>query len=146
MKNKIDPRKLVIQIPQVFKSMQTLDASIELATSKTYQTLNLSMCSQVIINSLAIIFVTSNKYSEGWEDQGAKAVSLFENVLRFKKVEVCRDYTKRQIIDKLAEVKKFADHHEEMNKGDEGDLVIAINWCGPSFSIANKNFKIQSHT
>ena len=65
-------------------------------------------------------------------------------MLRFKKVEVCRDYTKRQIIDKLIEVKKFAHHHEEMNKGDEGDLVIAINWCGPSYSIANKNFKIPS--
>ena len=36
MKNKIDPRKLIIQIPQVFKSMQTLDASIDLTTSKTY--------------------------------------------------------------------------------------------------------------
>ena len=39
-------------------------------------------------------------------------------------------------------MKKQADRHEEQNTGDDGDLVIVINWIGPSYSIANKNFKI----
>ena len=104
--HKYNRKTLMCIIPEIFDDIKGKDANIEIVQSGTAQPLEILFRLNVTDLAHAVVFVTTrlegHKQYDNATFKGEKARTLYADTLKFDKVEVCTNFTKDQIIAKLA--------------------------------------------
>lgn len=114
--NNYDKNTLTLKIPDVLTHMSNKDAKTELLTSNTLQTLNLILSHNIITDTIAYIFINTEckgaKYPNA-HDKGSTAFKIFNEILSFSQVSCFVNLSKRDIVEKMAELKKHSETFEK---------------------------------
>ena len=99
--------------------MITKDAKLELVTSNTLCPINLNYSSNYITKTIAYIFVNTACKDIPCNNAAVKAKKaneLFSTVLNFNEVKIYKNLSKKDVIDKLIDLKNIAKQFEEENE------------------------------
>ena len=123
IRDNLDEKALEVTFPDVLYDLREKDPGIEIRTGDHLQTMRLSLRNRFVKESRAVIFADKDN------ETIKTATHLFKQVLDFAAVEVCHDYTKAEVIDKLASIHKLA---KQLNsQGSHGEsFVVAVVWIG----------------
>ena len=95
---------------------------LEMSISNTVQPLKLFREHQVVTKSIAYVFVnTSSKdlVYKNAEQRGKDAQKLFEEILEFDNVDVCTNFTKAQVLEKLSALERVKEKFEKSREDTE---------------------------
>ena len=117
LQNKFDRINLSIKIPFAFEQLKGSDASFEMVTSNTIQSMSLLYQHNIVFKRHAAIFVNTDVNDLEWTDaikKGERAKELFRETFEFREdqVEVLVNLEKQAIIAKFDQMQTMADEHE----------------------------------
>ena len=113
---RFDRSTLTLQIPDAFDYLSDTRPSFQIVTSKGLQPTSLEYIHNKVVKSVAYIFVNTKAHHAGHPlpytnatQIGDTAKKLFETVLRFRDVQVFSNLRKEDVIEKLQDLKEYAD-------------------------------------
>ena len=123
----LDRKKLISLFPNVLKNLISKDASFEMVSSQTLQTLQLNFDANTIKKHRVTIFVTTELQGKDGSpsltydnalEKGKKLEELFTNpeLLPADKTELCVNFSRDQVIAKFNELNKEAEEHEPVQR------------------------------
>ena len=126
-----------VEFPSCFNQIKGEDANFELVASNNLQKLRLARRANVVIKSIAIIFVHTEarglSYAES--DKRAECFRKIYECLQFDEIKVLTDLSKEEMIVIFDSLKQEADEFEKMNKDPQAVFTIAIANVGYSLNV-----------
>ena len=137
---KFNRKTLTVVLPDALEYLTGSDADFEGIFSQNAEKCEIDYRGNLMKKSRAVIFVNSEiipqqnhelptlTYNNS-EERAELAYDLFKNVLGYDEVEICRDQTKAQIIDKFGELKADAAAFEKTHT-PQTIFSQAVVWIG----------------
>ena len=137
---KFNRKTLTTVLPDALEYLIGSDADFEAIISQTAEKCEIDYRGNLVTKSRAVIFANSKLVPQQNDkrptltyDNSEKltqlASDLFKNVLGYDEVEICRDQTKAQIIDKFGELKADAAAFEKTHT-PQTIFSQAVVWIG----------------
>ena len=95
---------------------------LEMSISNTVQPLKLFREHQVVTKSIAYVFVNTESKDLVYKNavqRGKEAQKLFEEILEFDNVDVCTNFSKAQVLEKLNALERVKEKFEKSREDTE---------------------------
>ena len=136
-----DKINLTADIPSIFSGLVGKDANFEISASNTLQNLKLFYEDNLVNKMFAVIFAhTEILGREGWPtrqyrdamDRAEKVKKMLVEVLNVEDTVICKNFSKKQMIDKFTELT------------DKANTYVSVDGSHQAFFCVNVGFSLDA--